>query len=156
MIHRLAALFEGVVVFLMAIAISGCKCNSGPTDPNGAAGEGPDAAVLSEVKSVVQRLMEAARAGDVETFRQSYARPVDLDPDEVQPLEYEFEVRDAWLENENQARVHVYMKDPQITDAKNEFMLRYQLARQDGVWKVTDVKVRGYWEKDQPVLARKD
>ena len=132
----------------LVMAAAGCKNGDKPSRPDSE--RPPEAPAVAEAKAVVQKLMEAARKGDVGAFKDLYGHDVQIDPEQVQPREFQFEVRDGWVENDKTVFVTAYMKDPQVEDARSEFLVTYRVERGDAGWKVTDATPRAAWEEDKP------
>ena len=129
----------------LALAAAGCNSDEEPTGPEGGSGAGATAVAddpaVAEAKAAVRQFMEAAQKGDVTAVKSLYAHDVKIDPDEVKPRNMTFEVRDGWLQDPTTALVETYLVDPDVQEARKEFIVTYQLKLSDGRWKIADETV---------------
>ena len=133
---------------LMGVVCVGCS-----DDGNGEASGGREAAPPTEpaeavtAKDVVRRLLEAGKAGDVETAKKLCDKSLVEKIGQPGPRNYEFEVRDAWRTGAETATVTAWMKFPEAPEPPKEFIMTYELRKSDDGWVVRGCKMRVDWKE---------
>ena len=138
---------------ILAIAAAGCddgeKPGSGDSEGGAESQVQKDSPAVVEAKGVVRRLLDAAKKGDLGAFKSLYGHDIQIDPEQIAPRNFTFEVRDGWLKGDTAAFVEAYEMYPDIRDGKNEFIVTYELRRIDGGWKVIGAKPpRAAWNEN--------